>query len=214
MKNWTANEAIWLAKIKAWIQDRKKINEIYFECWERYRTRVISSRHETDKFHRFHASIHVFLCLFYILCLFQFWLVSQNTIIGHVWLSCIMAWFANNTVYSGPLLTYRMGWGDMPLPPPPPVRSLRTTWSRWSTSNYVSKWENDVKLLTSLNLTIICRLVTSYGSTESVDSPVGQNLHGDLNLNIARNLNHDWNNLLVEQGMTEWHFRTMFSFSK
>ena len=97
---------------------------------------------------------------------------------------------------------------------PPPVRSLRTTCSRWSTSNYVSKWENDVKLLTSLNLTIICRPVTSYGSTESVDSPVGHNLHGDLNLNIARSLNHDWNNLLVEQGMTEWHFRTMFSFSR
>jgi hypothetical protein len=105
----------------------------------------------------------------------DFWLVSQNTIIAHVWLSCIMADSPiRNTVYSGPLLTYRLG-GHVPLSPltgpssrkfcPPPVRSLRTTWSRWSTSNYVSKWENDVKLSTFLNLTIICRPVTSYANS-------------------------------------------------
>jgi hypothetical protein len=75
---------------------------------------------------------------------------------------------------SGPLLTYRLGrkCPDPPallLVPPvgnfslplPPVRSLTNTCSRWSTSNYVSKWENDVKLLTFLNLTIICRPVTT-----------------------------------------------------
>jgi hypothetical protein len=40
------------------------------------------------------------------------------------------------------------------LSPSVHARSLRTTCRRWSTSNYISKWENDVKLLTFLNLTI------------------------------------------------------------
>jgi hypothetical protein len=53
-------------------------------------------------------------------------------------------------------------------PPPSSARSLRTTCSRWSTSNYISKWENYVKLLTFLNLAIICRpiVITFAGENE------------------------------------------------
>ena len=105
VKNWTANEAIWLAKIKAWIPDRKKINEIYFECWERYRTSERSEREwyllNTRRINSIDSK-HSCIFVFILYTVFISVLISESK---HDNRTCVIIMhnggFANNTVYSG-----------------------------------------------------------------------------------------------------------------
>ena len=114
----------WL-KLKHGYRTAKKINEIYFQCWERYRT---SERSEREWYlldtRRINSIDSKHSCIF----VFILYTVFISVLIGeskHDNRTCVIIMhnggFANNTVYSGPLLTYRLGWGTPPallLAPP------------------------------------------------------------------------------------------------